>query len=482
MNFISKFERYLTVIYVFTIITIVATSYFTFKEFFISHSQRQQEAIIPLFSVITSEIIRPLTIAQYMANDQFLIEHAQQSEIDKPFLSAYLTKISKQFNMLSFLALEKHHFMIDSTNKQTQLDDSNPEWFYRLKASNKKQLVDIGNAEDPHLYFDLRLENENKEFIGFVGVGIDLTAFSEMFTKFHQQFGFELYFVDENNIITLASNNLMKAEKRHRLIDSINVNDLDWYKSYLAKHPENNQNKIENKNTNFSESINELIISRMPLKALNWQLYIVAPPATEQSDYWQLFIRKLVIFLLVFAVLFVVFYFAVTYFKSKLVKDSETDYLTQLPNRSYIHWQYKELNKQHHRMSVVIADIDKFKEINDTYGHLVGDDVLKVIAKRFTESLRKFDITGRWGGEEFIMLLPDASADQAQEIIDRIRINIANIPFLSSSTSKEFNVTVSFGISECPKSTPLEKVLEKADKALYIAKANGRNQVVVHLD
>jgi diguanylate cyclase (GGDEF)-like protein len=133
-------------------------------------------------------------------------------------------------------------------------------------------------------------------------------------------------------------------------------------------------------------------------------------------------------------------------------------------------------------MSVVIADIDNFKILNDTYGHLFGDDVLKIIATKLSENLRTNDLAGRWGGEEFILILPDTTAQQAQEIINRIRKNIAQIPFTPSSTSSKFNVTVSFGISESNlKGIPLEKTLAKADQALYSAKTNGKNQVVVNL-
>jgi diguanylate cyclase (GGDEF)-like protein len=169
--------------------------------------------------------------------------------------------------------------------------------------------------------------------------------------------------------------------------------------------------------------------------------------------------------------------------RTDLVKDSETDYLTQLPNRAFIHWKYAELSNEFKHVSVVIADIDNFKILNDTYGHLFGDDVLKVIARELSKNLRSIDLIGRWGGEEFIFILPDTNAHQAQEIVDRIRLNIAKIPFTPSSTSQKFNVTVSFGVSDSDlANVALEEILIKADKALYSAKTNGRNQVVVHLE
>ena len=156
---------------------------------------------------------------------------------------------------------------------------------------------------------------------------------------------------------------------------------------------------------------------------------------------------------------------------------------TKLPNRGFIHWKYSQLSNEYNHVSVVIADVDNFKALNDTYGHLFGDDVLKVIAKELSKNLRNIDLVGRWGGEEFIFILPDTSAVQAQEVVDRIRRNIARIPFTPSSTSKKFNVTVSFGVcgSDLADVT-LEEILIKADQALYNAKTNGRNQVVIHLE
>jgi diguanylate cyclase (GGDEF)-like protein len=267
----------------------------------------------------------------------------------------------------------------------------------------------------------------------------------------------------------------------HRKDVVTNINKMPWYQQYRSKYQANNH---VDKNQDFFKPLSgELIISQIPLKELNWRVFIIAPPITDQSAYWQLFIQNLVIFLLVSLVLYYLFTLCISQFRSDLVKDSETDYLTQLPNRSFIHWKYSQLNEKYDHVSVVIADIDNFKILNDTYGHLFGDDVLKIIATKLSENLRNIDLAGRWGGEEFILILPDTTAQQAQEIINRIRKNIANIPFTSSSTSKKFNVTVSFGISDSSlKGITLEKILAKADRALYSAKTNGRNQVVVHLE
>jgi diguanylate cyclase (GGDEF)-like protein len=265
-------------------------------------------------------------------------------------------------------------------------------------------------------------------------------------------------------------------------LDSLtNINELKWYQNYQKTKQDNTKGNVGNPIFNFSDD--NSIISQMVLNKLNWRVFIVAPPVTEQNTYWQLLIKRLFIFLVVSLALFYIFTLCIRNFRTNLVKDSKTDFLTRLPNRSFIYWKYSQLSNDHDHVSVVIADIDNFKALNDTYGHLFGDDVLKVIAKELGRNLRNIDLVGRWGGEEFIFILPDTNAIQAQEIVDRIRKNIANIPFTPSSTRKNVNVTVSFGVSDSDlANVALEDILIKADQALYSAKANGRNQVVVHLE
>jgi len=487
MKFIKRFDHYISAVFIITIIVIVATSFFTFKEIFSRSTQKQQEAIMPLFSLITSEIIRPITVSQYMASDPFLLNYIQQDKIDNSVVYNYITSVANKFNTMSFIAIEKHQILIDSKKKITGLNSKNAEWYHRLKAIDKEKFTDFGDAENPHLFFDVKMFNENREFIGFIGLAVDLDHFATKFNEFKQNFGFEVYFIDENDHITLSSSQLMKTTSHHRRNSLTNINELDWYLNYQRAKQSNIENgtNIESNNNSsiFNFSDDDLIVSQIPLKELNWRVFIVSPPVTKQSAYWQLFIQKLFIFLFVSLALYFIFTLCVSNFRASLVKDSETDFLTQLPNRTFVHWKFSQLSNEYNHVSVVIADIDNFKRLNDTYGHLFGDDVLKVIAKELSKNLRTIDLVGRWGGEEFIFILPDTNAKQAQEIVDRIRLNISKIPFTPSSTSKKFNVTVSFGVSDSDlANVELEEILIKADQALYNAKTNGRNQVVVHLE
>jgi len=129
-------------------------------------------------------------------------------------------------------------------------------------------------------------------------------------------------------------------------------------------------------------------------------------------------------------------------------------------------------------LAVALLDLDRFKQINDNYGHLVGDDVLRTIAGTMTGILREYDLAGRFGGEEFVMLLPQTRAVDALRIAERVRAHIARLP-ITTVNGEPVSVTVSIGVAalDAGSSRGLSELLAAADAALYRAKASGRDQV-----
>jgi diguanylate cyclase (GGDEF)-like protein len=129
-------------------------------------------------------------------------------------------------------------------------------------------------------------------------------------------------------------------------------------------------------------------------------------------------------------------------------------------------------------VAVALLDLDRFKLINDTHGHLVGDEVLRKIADTMTDVLREYDLAGRFGGEEFVMLLPQTRAPDALRIAERVRAHIARLPLYASS-GERIPVTVSIGVAalDAGSTRALPELLAAADAALYRAKASGRDQV-----
>lgn len=160
-----------------------------------------------------------------------------------------------------------------------------------------------------------------------------------------------------------------------------------------------------------------------------------------------------------------------------------TDAVTGLYNRHYLtshlDTRMEAAQKQGKDLSILMMDIDHFKNVNDTYGHAVGDKVLKEFASRVGRNIRGVDLAARYGGEEFVVMMPETPADWALMIGNRLREEIANKPFDFSSTEGEIAITVSIGVATSKEGQTPAQLLEEADKALYEAKAAGRNRVVV---
>ena len=227
-------------------------------------------------------------------------------------------------------------------------------------------------------------------------------------------------------------------------------------------------------NINFNKKINTVennLIFSYPLynvegKHEGYMLSVIPKKNIEavyeiQHNYKTLLAFVILGYILVTGVLIFIY----NYFKVK--QKSQIDYLTKILNRSGCNAKIKTLGNY----SVLMLDIDHFKKINDTYGHKVGDEVLKHFVEVVKGIIRKNDIFCRWGGEEFVIILPDTDIETAKIVAEKIRSTVEKETF-----PHNLHVTVSIGVSQKYKN--FEKTLEMADLRLYNAKESGRNRVV----
>lgn len=166
----------------------------------------------------------------------------------------------------------------------------------------------------------------------------------------------------------------------------------------------------------------------------------------------------------------------------KVEIDAATDALTGHWNRraldDILKQQLERRASSGRPFSILILDIDFFKNINDEFGHMVGDDVLRAFAQALREYLRSADVCARFGGEEFVVVLPDTSLATAMEVGERIRRGIAQAPLLNKP---KVQITVSIGVATMEQEQSINELFAAADAAVYLAKNAGRNQVRSHL-
>ena len=166
---------------------------------------------------------------------------------------------------------------------------------------------------------------------------------------------------------------------------------------------------------------------------------------------------------------------------SNLETQAQTDNLTGTFNRNKfdeaLSFEIQKAKAEGNSLSVILLDIDRFKNINDTYGHQAGDYVLKEIVDIITPSLKRLDIFARWGGEEFIILTPNTDVEGGRILAEKIRVQLEKNIF-----NEVGYVTSSFGVAQYHSSDSVDSLIERADRALYKAKKNGRNRVEINND
>jgi diguanylate cyclase (GGDEF)-like protein len=159
----------------------------------------------------------------------------------------------------------------------------------------------------------------------------------------------------------------------------------------------------------------------------------------------------------------------------------ERDGLTGLLNHSRFKDRLvRELergDRTQRQLSLVLVDLDHFKNVNDSFGHLVGDRVIRALARTLVTGLRKSDVIGRYGGEEFIILLPDTSPAGAVSAVEKIRHRFEALQF--DADQRPFSVTLSAGVAGNGRRMAVEALINAADRALYKAKRNGRNRIEI---
>jgi len=163
----------------------------------------------------------------------------------------------------------------------------------------------------------------------------------------------------------------------------------------------------------------------------------------------------------------------------RLREMAETDALTGLANRrrcvERIEHELARAKRTSRPLCLMICDVDHFKAVNDTHGHNAGDEVLRAVAKELEARVRTVDLVGRWGGEEFVVVLPEAPLAGGRLVAERLRRAVESLTFAGPLEG----VTISAGVVECDPALPLDALVQRADECLYEAKAKGRNRVVV---
>lgn len=446
------------------VLVISALSYFTISNIVGDQSRQQLQATSTVFSLVEEELIKPMHIAQSLA----------RADVFKPYMNAepeqiraFLQNMQSRFELMFFIASEPQQMQYYSDGDQMALTEEETPWYFRLRERQEDFYAGLGHEQDLRLYMDIIQRDENGELLGFVGVGMPLSGFVETFGHYSKNLGYEFVFVNSEDEIVLTSFPHLQPQG----YDRTKLQELPWYPDWY-KGP-----SLAGNQTNLVElNEQEVLITEVPLEVLKWRFFIISPLEAQRQAMSRTFLVNLFIMATVLLAILWLLSTVIRRIQQNVSSKIYTDRLTGLYNRRYIEQVFDDFKTEETPLSLIMADIDHFKAVNDNYGHNVGDQVIARVAAIMSDCLRKGDYLGRWGGEEFIMLLPNTDLQSAEMVAERMRQSIAFQPVTEGDVS--LDVTMSFGVTQADRYGALVDLIHSADKALYQAKHEGRNKVV----
>jgi diguanylate cyclase (GGDEF)-like protein len=428
-----------------------------------------------IYSEIRKDLIPAINIASYMANDSFVIEWILSGEEDQQKIIRYLGDIHDEYGFFSTFFISDsslNYYHHTGVLKQISRNNSHDVWYFNFKDSEKVYELDVDTDEASEnaltIFVNYVVMDDSGRILGVTGVGVKMESFSYFLRETQDKYDRHIYLVDRDGLI--------QAHSDRAMIESVSIYDQPGIGLIAEDLLIAGDEAIDNTYT-FKEG--KVLVTARFLKELGWFLIV------EQDEQGALIsarrdvVRTFLIGLIISIIIITISGFTVNFFQEKIVRIAQTDELTQIPNRREFENQFQKSVYRSRRygspFALVLIDIDYFKQINDTAGHIAGDRVLKKITELIQSHIRPTDIAARWGGDEFI-ILTESDREQAFFAADRIRQAVQDEDF-SGVLEPGTPVSVSCGIAEYSEGESIESITGKADVALYKSKEKGRNSV-----
>ncbi len=426
-----------------------------------------------VYSEIQRDFIKPIQASNLMASDTFVRDWALNGEKDIGAIQKYLAEQQRVVSAFTayFVSGTTHNYYVPAGKfKTVSMEDDHDVWFFDFKKSSDEYVVqlDTDQSHDNALtvFINYRVFDYQKNFIGVTGMGLNVDAVRASIAHYQTQYGRKIYFVDKLGKPVMWSGSEPPFS---------NVKAVSGLSDQANKILHDAKSELSYRADNQTHLLNVRYIPE-----LDWYLFVERIEEVAMKNIRNTLYVNLVIALFATALVAIILSAAVNHFHFELDKFATTDGLTGLTNRRAFDLLFRQEVRRGRRgdrpLSLVLFDIDHFKQINDRYGHLSGDEVIKAVAGMLSARCRASDIACRWGGEELLLLLQDCGLEKAALIADGIRQEIARMAV--TTDGGPVSVTISAGVAEMSQAETEDGVLARADRALYSAKRAGRNRVV----
>ncbi|MEX0951496.1 MAG: diguanylate cyclase [Gammaproteobacteria bacterium] len=470
--------RFVIAITALLVVGFMATSLISY---FVAHdalSERIQEETLPLtsdniYSEIQRDLLRSILISSLMSNDTFVRDWAVAGEQDAGQIIRYLESIQKKYSTITaFYVSDKtlNYYHPTGIIKQVDAGDPADDWYFRARQINDDYEINIDDDTADRsrisIFINYRVKDYNGNFIGVTGVGLAVNAVADLIETYQRRYGRQIYFVDREGAVMLHGSDFdgqMRLHERPGL-------------KLLATQI------LTNPGTAFSYQRpdgHRIYLNSRLVSEFNWHLIVEQDERAAEARIHNTLIINILVSLAITALVLLIAHYTVRGYQRRLEEMATTDKLTGAANRQVFDMIFDQTVKLSKRngepISIITLDIDRFKEVNDTYGHEGGDTVIRKVADVMRRHIREADTLCRWGGEEFLLLLADCKLESARERAERLRLAIKEETMRFGRD--DINITISLGVAEYQPGESLNEIINRADTAMYEAKRQGRDQV-----
>ncbi|BBH47813.1 sensor domain-containing diguanylate cyclase [Pseudomonas sp. KU43P] len=431
-----------------------------------------------VYSEIQKDLIRPVLIASMMAQDTFLRDWVLAGEQDTRRITRYLGEVmGKQATFTSFFVSDHTltYYQAKGVLKQVEPGSWRDAWYFRLRELKAPYEInvdlDMANQDSLTVFINYRVLDYQHRFIGAAGVGLSVDAVVKLIDNYQRRYQRSVFFTDADGKVLLTGSDGGPHGMRvgQNLQGNVELADV------LEQHPVPGEGSHEYRDSaGHSHFLN---VRQLP--ELGWYLMVDKRESGSLDRIRHTLYLNLAICTMITLVVLSLLHAMLRRHQASTEALATLDSLTGLPNRrSFDLLAAQALQQAQRECSPLVAlliDLDHFKALNDTHGHLAGDEVLRQFATVLQGSLRQSDILCRWGGEEFIVLLRETQGRQAIDVAQKIRRRTEQLTF--SYDEKPLRLTTSIGLSSLQPGDSLHALLSRADHALYRAKQAGRNRV-----
>ncbi|QYF95126.1 sensor domain-containing diguanylate cyclase [Massilia sp. PAMC28688] len=442
----------------------------------IEHSISQQALPLTgdlIHAGLQKDILYPVFISSMMAQDPVVRDWLADVRSEPALIQSYLDNIKLKYGTVaSFIGSEQRRMLYHTYGRPNPIEEGRQqdEWFFRMRAMAGKAYetnieIDAQYSGQPTLFLNHRVTDRTGLFLGVAGVAITLDTMNQVLARYQARYERKIYFVNDSGKVMLSGVMLNEEES-----------SLERRSGMKAIAP-----AILNRSTTptslaYRDGQSDVLVNSRYVPELNWYLVVEQSVSGNGVPLTRLLTINFLISLAVTLLVLVVTLLTVNRFQRRLEKMATTDALTGLLNRQALTVLFRQstlVSKRNGQpLSAILFDIDHFKSVNDRFGHLAGDSVIRQVAAIALEVVRESDLVTRWGGEEYLVLLGDCKLSKAITMAENLRRRVAEHDFGLPGAPV---ITISLGVAQHRDDESENAFFKRTDDALYGAKHGGRN-------